>query len=779
MLKRSLGDRTWNAGEISSELRRLNEDVQTFLSLHTIKTLDLIRTSQSEQYDSIANSMEEIITKITGLDASMKPPILAQVIPRSLLGLPLRTSIPSYGNNTRNVNHVGIGSMMSRVRVTSQSRDCGDDPSSKMEQNFEQNSGSTLPIDHGSDEDMRSIVDKLKSVSSLPIQVSGLKRPAGNETYSETFVLKSDAKYTDVSHAVMKAGYVPPDEFEEDNIVGPITVADGDSVYDAKAPGGLQISKSEPLMWWRNKYDEYHNLAPREIPMKTDLSWNRESVTIDKLEISFHRTLRVPDNESKNALPPSLGKFPLFSVAQLGSNVPDSIKNRGGFITPMFRREALWISFSARYHARGPAVKVSVGGVNVISGATASEPTPLEISGHQDYIVPDNHQSWLDGIVVGPGVVRQFVITNMGKGYTVEEQITGEAKVGGIQLDVYPRRTMPSGRFQLHIKPPNAPKPGNNALSITLTPQELGLQVGDTIENFSFPRDDFSFLRVPQDSWTLSSYTRRMPPRESLCNRLKARYIKPSRQHTIYEADHSTFLLHAILDPPSTTRPGLMDTKRAKLLGIAAGGQIAQKIYRDKSSIRHYNANTARRFHLHIVSPELWENITGVLPPITPITREMYLKYSIPWFKLYDDYVDGITETSEALSSVISVSKFDEIRLASRSEPASGSIDPDSPPFCPKHKFTRASSIFRPCGLCLGTAMLGGSRCGHCGSAISRFIGMKDPIPHIAVAEEENEDGDHWDVQEIEGVSLNAVQSGVLHVIHLKQDDVGPLHQWD
>lgn len=36
MLKRSLGDRTWNAREIASDLRRLNEDAQTFLSVHTV-----------------------------------------------------------------------------------------------------------------------------------------------------------------------------------------------------------------------------------------------------------------------------------------------------------------------------------------------------------------------------------------------------------------------------------------------------------------------------------------------------------------------------------------------------------------------------------------------------------------------------------------------------------------------------------------------------------------------------------------------------------------------
>ena len=39
LLKRNLGDRTWNAGEISLELRRLNDDIQNYLSVHTVSNV--------------------------------------------------------------------------------------------------------------------------------------------------------------------------------------------------------------------------------------------------------------------------------------------------------------------------------------------------------------------------------------------------------------------------------------------------------------------------------------------------------------------------------------------------------------------------------------------------------------------------------------------------------------------------------------------------------------------------------------------------------------------
>ena len=57
----------------------------------------------------------------------------------------------------------------------------------------------------------------------------------------------------------------------------------------------------------------------------------------------------------------------------------------------------------------------------------------------QDYMVtPD--QPWLDGYCVEKGTIRQFVAMPLGGGYTAEEQITGEAEHGGLQIVVYPMK---------------------------------------------------------------------------------------------------------------------------------------------------------------------------------------------------------------------------------------------------------------------------------------------------------------------------------------------------
>ena len=49
-------------------------------------------------------------------------------------------------------------------------------------------------------------------------------------------------------------------------------------------------------------------------------------------------------------------------------------------------------------------------------------------------------QPWLDGYCVEKGVIRQFVAMPLGAGYTVEEQLTGAAEHGGLQIIAFPMK---------------------------------------------------------------------------------------------------------------------------------------------------------------------------------------------------------------------------------------------------------------------------------------------------------------------------------------------------
>ncbi len=152
-------------------------------------------------------------------------------------------------------------------------------------------------------------------------------------------------------------------------------------------------------------------------------------------EIELQRTLRIPDDGNHYPLPPGLGRFPMRHLDDYSRRLPDTWHQRGGVIAPMYQAEAMWINFqSPRDYPF--AIKVGTGKRCAITGDAWCNHLN---SDPQDYVVIPE-QPWLDGYCVEKGVIRQFVAMPLGDGYTVEEQLTGEAEHGGIQLLVYPMK---------------------------------------------------------------------------------------------------------------------------------------------------------------------------------------------------------------------------------------------------------------------------------------------------------------------------------------------------
>jgi hypothetical protein len=152
------------------------------------------------------------------------------------------------------------------------------------------------------------------------------------------------------------------------------------------------------------------------------------------LRVEFQRTLRVPDDGTRHGLPPGLGRFPLRAVDDLDpARLPAGWQRRGGVAMPMWQAEACWLNFSSP-SGYPFLVKVAAGKVNAVNGKPWDNAPDFA---DQDYVeVP--RQPWLDGFCVEKGVVRQFVAMPLGQGYTAEEQLTGAAEHGGVQLLAHP-----------------------------------------------------------------------------------------------------------------------------------------------------------------------------------------------------------------------------------------------------------------------------------------------------------------------------------------------------
>ena len=160
-----------------------------------------------------------------------------------------------------------------------------------------------------------------------------------------------------------------------------------------------------------------------------------------KLRIGFQRTLRIPDDDRTYPLPPGLGKFPLLHVDDYAESVPDEWLRRGGVLLPMYQSEAMWLSFDTssidKHWAAYPfAVKIATGKQCAVSGLAWHDTLRRN---PQDYMVVPA-QPWLDGFVVEKGLIRQFVAMPLGSGFSAEEQLTGHAEYGGIQVSVFPMK---------------------------------------------------------------------------------------------------------------------------------------------------------------------------------------------------------------------------------------------------------------------------------------------------------------------------------------------------
>ena len=220
-----------------------------------------------------------------------------------------------------------------------------------------------------------------------------------------------------------------------------------------------------------------------------------DALHVGAMRITFHRTLRLPDDGRVHPLPPSLGPFPLFRVDDYAGRVPDAWRGHGGVFLPMWQREAMWLSFAPERPWEPQAVKVACGMVNAVSGAPWRQ--ELDHGDAQDYLVCPP-QPWIDGFKTADGQVRQFVAMPLGMGYTAEGQLTGEETVGGVQLVVVPPR---AGRFRpppprvhaetarLASAKDGMPAPAPQAMAAGAPPggMEMGLGAGGRMRQQLYP----------------------------------------------------------------------------------------------------------------------------------------------------------------------------------------------------------------------------------------------------------------------------------------------------
>jgi hypothetical protein len=210
----------------------------------------------------------------------------------------------------------------------------------------------------------------------------------------------------------------------------------------------------------------------------------------------------------------------------------------------------MWILFTCLKKSRF-VVRPFVGGVNAISGEPllgdmkALLQRVRSVTHKQDYLVLPK-QPWLDGIATSPGIIKQFVATPMLSpaqqemrtamrkekklakslnplsdqrdlelGASVELQITGYDRTGGLQLGIIPEFDVKRMSFS---KTPNtyhrdreavgingSHKVRTRGLDVLETPRALGLKVGDIIHMKDLENIAPERQKMVKDLWAEAS----------------------------------------------------------------------------------------------------------------------------------------------------------------------------------------------------------------------------------------------------------------------------------
>ncbi|EKJ68938.1 hypothetical protein FPSE_10863 [Fusarium pseudograminearum CS3096] len=352
-----------------------------------------------------------------------------------------------------------------------------------------------------------------------------------------------------------------------------------------------------------------------------------KKVKIDDLEISFKRTIRVPDNYDTNYLPPDAGSFPLYKVDDYAETLPLRMAQKGGLFIPMYQREAMWINFKSKCFY---AIKVFVGGINAVSGEPSVEDAGTSLRRRnlihqgksvQDYIVtPD--QRWLDGVAVEPGKIRQFVAMPVGTGHSIEAQMTGAEKAGGVQFEI----------TRLDSKPPEG-----DIITIDI------VTGGGKVHRVTTSRQE-----------TVEQLMRRIELVEKLTL---------DEMRLIYAGKHlEVFRTLADYQIEDNSRVQLLKRLRGGggpgptelEMYIAAGGLIKQGIEGLRQN--DWKKSVPVTFNVQVLNSAGFEQVTGKKPPRSPITAKSYADCGYPFYSIYEEP----TTISGAFDGLRSVAQIDQ-----------------------------------------------------------------------------------------------------------------------
>lgn len=309
----------------------------------------------------------------------------------------------------------------------------------------------------------------------------------------------------------------------------------------------------------------------------------------------------------------------------------------------------------------------------------------------------------------------------MGSGYSVEGQLTGKEKFGGLHIEVIPSYR-PNLKVWAHALKAGEPEQVHfPTLEEENTPAGVGLKPSDKLRAYPFPCKATVPLKISDLAKQISSakiclYSpHRSPPpghphpvddfftsqsgwKMSGLSRKKRRSAGRSSDFDLIDRVHP---MENSLDPdPDTATPldllyrtEYSDEPRVsskpevgsatthvkatnlRAMGLAAGGKMIQDIVRDSNEAAIWNLQNAKLMNVHILDPASCEQVTHIVPG-PPIDAQTYIDADLPFFVVEENPDNRLDEGD--FDQVASVSEMDK-KIGATTEPE---FDPNKPKMC-------------------------------------------------------------------------------------------------
>ena len=321
----------------------------------------------------------------------------------------------------------------------------------------------------------------------------------------------------------------------------------------------------------------------------------------------------------------------------------------------------------------------------------------------------------------------------MGSGYSVEGQVIGKEKFGGLQIEVIPSHRRHLETWVLATEPGEPEQDGYGYRAGYHTPAQLGLKLSDKLRTYSnldvplkisdlarrissdkirlYAVDELITLDklitlnkegschsppvVPEvpvspqsNSRPITDLSLPIITHHTLSN-ITVQCYNPFQSPNFQEEDirRENENIGEITRPyrlcqrsherkPIGRRIGRQSKPgNPRAMGMAAGGKLIQDIVRDNNSAIIWNVQNAALMNVHILDPASCEEVTHIVQE-PPLSAQAYMDAGLPFFVIEENVENRLDKGD--FEQVVSVSEMDK-KIGVTTEP---SFDPNKPKMC-------------------------------------------------------------------------------------------------